>query len=170
MGTRAVYSFFDDSNDVFHVYKHWDNDPEGAATFLTNALEYAWDMPRYEHDEFATGFIAANKRFGSGGDIRLTHRPENNVDIEYLYEISQAKNGQMIMKAFTANFWDEKKPLREQIFYGRLKDFIIQYGDDNAKMKWDNNVRSDHKAFDPDAAERKEYERLKAKFEPLDVL
>lgn len=165
MGTRAVYSFLDEHNVAFHVYKHWDNNPEGAAGFLTNALEHAWDLPRYEHDEFAAAFIAANKKWGSGGDIRMCFRPENHCDIEYLYEISQAKNGQMIMKAFEVNFWDESKPLRKQIFYGRLKDFVIEYGDDRAKMKWDNNVKSDHKAYDPDNAERKLYEKLKAKFE-----
>ena len=169
MGTRAVYSFYDERNDVFHVYKHHDNYPEGAAEFLTNALDYAWRLPRYEHDEFATAFIAANKHMHGGG-VRLTHKPENNVDIEYVYEILQAKNGQMIIKAWKVNFWKEDEPFREQFFYGRLKDFVIKYGDNNTKKTWDERVKSEHKAYNPDDAERKEYERLKAKFEPVMAL
>lgn len=163
MGTRAVYSFFDDRNDVFHVYKHWDNYPTGAAESLTKAVAAAWDQPRYEHDEFGAAFIAANKK--EQGGVRLTHRPENHCDIEYIYEVSQARNGQMILRAFEANYWDDTKPVKKEFFYGRLKDFVIEYGEDDVKRMWDEYVSSEHKAFDVDAVERREYERLKKKFE-----
>lgn len=163
MGTRAVYSFFNDNNDVFHVYKHWDNYPVGAAEFLTKAVAAAWDQPRYEHDEFAAAFIAANKR--GEGDLRLAHRPENHVDIEYIYEVSQARNGQLILRAFETNFWDDDKPIKKEFFYGRLKDFVSEYGEDDIKKLWDECVKSERKTFDPDVAERREYERLKRKFE-----
>lgn len=61
MSTRAVYSFFGDDETPRHVYKHSDGYPSGAVKAITDALEYAWPLPRYENDEFAAAFVAANK-------------------------------------------------------------------------------------------------------------
>ena len=74
MGTRAVY-FFEDSDGVYGAYKHYDNYPSGAMWFIENAKEYAWPLdnwanPRFEADDFAAGFVAANKAKG-GGECRL---------------------------------------------------------------------------------------------------
>ena len=126
MGTRGVYGF--SSNDeTYYVYKHWDNYPSGAVDFINKAMEKAWSLPRFEADEFAAAFVVANKGDG-GGNVRLSHGPEYHGDIEWYYEIFQAKNGQLIIKAFEMQ-WDEasinpdfrnKKPY----FYGRFKDFV----------------------------------------------
>ena len=69
MGTRAIYIFEDEHEEV-HVYKHYDNYPLGAVDFIENAKEYAWELPRFEADEFAAAFVAANKN-PKGGECRL---------------------------------------------------------------------------------------------------
>ena len=63
MSTRALYSFIGETAaDSWNVYKHSDGYPTGAAETLQNAVKYfAWQLPRYEPDEFAAAFIAAGK-------------------------------------------------------------------------------------------------------------
>ena len=60
MGTRAIYIFEDENEEVW-AYKHYDNYPRGAANFIEEAKAYAWPFPRFEADEFAAAFVAANK-------------------------------------------------------------------------------------------------------------
>ena len=60
MSTRAVYTFRDARND-FHIYKHCDGYPSGAAEWIRLALDFAWDLPRFEASEFSAAFVAANK-------------------------------------------------------------------------------------------------------------
>ena len=69
MGTRAVY-FFEDDSGMYGVYKHYDGYPQGAAHHIEAAKEWAWKVPRFEADEFASAFVAANKN-KNGGEIRL---------------------------------------------------------------------------------------------------
>jgi len=71
MGTRAIYIFEDEHEEV-HVYKHYDNYPEGAVDFIEEAKEFAWELPRFEADEFAASFVAANKD-RRGGGVRLVN-------------------------------------------------------------------------------------------------
>lgn len=168
MSTRAVYVFKDDEQKEYCVYKHYDGYAEGAAKFLVNALDAAWDLPRFEADEFAAAFIAANKN--GPGDMRLTHRPEDHVDIEYVYEVFQAKNGQLIVRAFEVNFWDANDPVRAEIFYGRMKEFVAMHGDDVTKKHWDVIVPSQHplcgnSSTPVDTNEYLTYLELKKKFE-----
>jgi hypothetical protein len=84
MGTRAVYTFIDE-DERHAVFKHWDGYPRGACRFIANALPLAWPLPRFEADEFAAAFVAANKR--EAGNVRLTSGPEAHGDLEYAYEI-----------------------------------------------------------------------------------
>ena len=74
MGTRAVYFFYDEEcrtgGDFYGVYKHYDGYPSGAASHIEAAKEYAWQLPRFEADEFAAAFVAANKN-PKGGECRL---------------------------------------------------------------------------------------------------
>lgn len=94
MGTRAVYTFKSHPEATergmtiqtsHHVYKHWDGYPAGAAQFIKAALATAWPLPRYEADEFAASFVAANKT--KSGDVRLTAGPQAHGDLSYRYEI-----------------------------------------------------------------------------------
>lgn len=82
--------------------------------------EYTWELPRFEADEFAAGFVAQHK--DGEGDIRLTNSHMNHEDIEYWYLIFQAKNGQLLVKAYKVNNWDLKWDVKE-IYYGRIKDW-----------------------------------------------
>ena len=95
MGTRAIYIFEDEHEEV-HVYKHYDNYPLGAVDFIENAKEYAWELPRFEADEFAAAFVAANKS-RTGGGVRLVNASfkdrdemlEANHWCDYHYVISK---------------------------------------------------------------------------------
>lgn len=75
MGTRAIY-IFESANEEVAVYKHYDNYPQGAVDFIEKAKAYAWAFPRFEADEFAAAFVAANKN-RKGGEVRL---------VSYIYE------------------------------------------------------------------------------------
>ena len=118
MSTRGLYTIKGEDGD-FNIYKHNDNYPSGAARTIKLAVDwFAWKLPRYESDEFATAFVTACK-FGwiedqkglmqwykdygpqghyskyAGGGVRLM--PAGNPTevastkcsgIEYRYEIS----------------------------------------------------------------------------------
>jgi len=97
MSTRALYTFKANPHSEFeqdwNVYKHHDGYPSGAADAITAALKKAWELPRYESDEFAAAFIAANKP-SNGGGVRLMPQGDplevaqkHCADIEYRYEI-----------------------------------------------------------------------------------
>jgi hypothetical protein len=87
MGTRAIYTFVDiNGEDECTVYKHYDGYPRGAADFIENAKSYAWKFPRYEADEFAAAFVAANKS-PEGGGVRLVSDPKSYNWCDYHYII-----------------------------------------------------------------------------------
>ncbi len=72
MSTRGVYTFKDDRNTI-HVYKHSDNYPTGAAEAIEEAVLFSWlasDRHRFEADDFAAAFVAANKAY----HLRELHR------------------------------------------------------------------------------------------------
>ncbi len=88
MSTRACYTFIDADGTTHHVYKHHDGYPSGAAGFIKDAANYAWDFPRFEASDFGAAFIRANK--DSGGGVYLTAHYDNHGDLEYRYEIAEA--------------------------------------------------------------------------------
>ena len=90
MSTRACYTFID-SDACFTVYVHCDGYPTGAADKIAAALPLAWELPRFEADEFGAAFIAGNK--SHGGNVRLTTDYNNHADIEYRYEVFMKKVG-----------------------------------------------------------------------------
>lgn len=135
MGTRAVFTFKDERNE-FHIYKHWDGYPSGAAGFLTMAIEKSWGLQRYEADDFAAAFVAANK--DGGGDVYLTLHYDEHGDLSYRYELSQARNGQLIVTAIDMIEG-------ETVFYGRLKDFVDKHGEIDIKRMWNRIDKSENK-------------------------
>ena len=100
MSTRGLYNFGGEIN----VYCHYDNYPEGAAGKIIDAQRLAWALPRYEPDEFAAAFVAANKERSGGvrlmpsGDP-LTVANQNCADIEFMYEIREV-SGVWYVKAY----------------------------------------------------------------------
>lgn len=112
MSTRAIYSF-DSDHGVIHVYKHHDGYPTGAADAFAAAVPYAWPLPRYEGDDFAAAFVAANKGqspMGIGGGVRLI--PQGMApyqfagDVAFRYQVS--KDG-LTVTAFEADYRDANK-------------------------------------------------------------
>lgn len=105
MSTRGLYTF-NDNDSSYTVFKHWDNYPSGAYDFIHNALTLSWDLPRFEADEFAASFIAANKK--AGGDLRLLNADSTNGDalgIEYHYFIRAIGDS---LEVTTRDIWNDK--------------------------------------------------------------
>lgn len=127
MSTRGIYIFKDKNGLEFHVYKHHDNYPSGACAFLWNAIKKAWPLPRFEADEFACAFIAANK--DSGGDVRLVPHGVTDMGQDYTYIItcpnanafSQGKAELMI------EFDDIDEDGKEYTFKGSLHSMLARY-------------------------------------------
>jgi len=130
MSTRAVYTFIDKEN-TFHVYKHCDGYPSGAIYSIQNALKLAWELPRFEADEFAASFIAANKT--RSGNVYLTKHYKNHGDLDYRYEISY-KNGEIYISIFDVeNHYietEDKEAEYKLIFEGYLENGLKKYLDD----------------------------------------
>lgn len=125
MSTRAAYTFVDTDGATSHVYVHHDGYPEGAAEkfALTLASGQIWPLPRYEADEFAAGFIAANKR--EGGSVRLLADPKMVGDLEYHYTVTQAKSGTLMVQCDGVSNWDDDWQAKT-IWKGSLVNFIAK--------------------------------------------
>ena len=137
MGTRAVFTFKDDFGS-HAVYKHMDGYPEGAADCLTKAIPFSWGLDRYEACDFSAAFVAANKQ--GGGDVYLTESVDSHGDLGYHYELTSAyTNGQLIIRAFH---------VEEEIFYGRLKDFVDIHGSSDTKKMWNTLDKSPNKLYE----------------------
>lgn len=134
MSTRAVLTIEDRTGLSFSIYTHSDGYPEGIALKMTEALQFAWPLPRFEAMDWAAAFVAANKPAG-GGDVYLTTNSADHNDLDYVYRIGQAKNGQLIVECVSII---ENKVL----FYGRMKDFVRQYGNTYCKNLWNEMVAS----------------------------
>ena len=123
MSTRAIYTF-KGFGETHHVFKHHDGYLSGAARALELAVQNAWPLPRYEPDEFAAAFVAANK-VGSGG-IRLARKRTDFGDVEYGYTVEPDKSIPSLLKltVHSTNYWDGKRK-ETRIWSGPLADFII---------------------------------------------
>ena len=60
------------------VYKHSD----GAVCWINKALEHAWPLPRFEADEFAAAFVAANKPSVKNRHMDYIAKAERETDPE----------------------------------------------------------------------------------------
>lgn len=137
MSTRAVYTF-KGFGEEYHVYKHYDGYPSGAARWIGNALAFAWDPPRYEPDEFAAAFVAGNKT--GGGDVRLMSSRRQACDVEFGYTIYPLANqqkeafpslnvGELLIDVVATNYWpeegaDDDVGAERLIFRGKLSEFL----------------------------------------------
>jgi len=136
MSTRAIYTF-KGFGEQYHVFKHHDGYPTGAANAIKKALPYAWNMPRYEPDEFAAAFIAGNKPFGGG--VRLAKSRTHYSDVEFGYTIyplehkkqhdyPQVDVGELMVQVVETDYWkgEENENL---LFEGTLTVFLEQAHD-----------------------------------------
>ena len=131
MSTRAIYTF-KGFGETHHIYKHHDGYPSGAARWLGNALAYAWELPRYEPDDFAAAFVAGNKSLGGGG-IRVAKSRTSACDVEFGYTIypleynkqsdyPQLNVGELMIDVVSTDYWDGKKEML--LWKGPLRTFI----------------------------------------------
>jgi hypothetical protein len=132
MSTRAIYTF-KGFGEQYHVFKHHDGYPKGAADAIKKALPYAWEMPRYEPDEFAAAFIAGNKPFGGGVRVAKSRTQYSDVEFGYtIYPLEHKKQhdypqmnvGQLLIDVVSTDYWDGKKEML--LFRGPLNSFLAQ--------------------------------------------
>lgn len=132
MGTRAIYKF-EDSDDECFVYKHYDNYPQGAVHFIEAAKEFAWRLPRFEADEFASAFVAANKA-RKGGEVRLVSNHFNGEDdileshhwCDYYYVISF--DGELQVEVQESRFTKDGSSFWAVIWSGTHAEMMKEFG------------------------------------------
>lgn len=106
MSTRAVFTFSDPETKgrPLLVYKHHDGYPSGAIHDLMRARDsgLSWQLPRFEADEFAAAFVAANKT--QGGGVRLLGSGDWSrlapSDVEFAYHVTQFDSGHINVVGF----------------------------------------------------------------------
>ena len=121
MSTRACYTFRDE-HEEFHVYKHSDGYPSGAEKWIRDAACVAWQMPRFEADNFGAAFIAANMRHSECRLMRTGSIMDVAPgDIDYRYEIEK-RDGGIYVTAFKTNYWTAAGilPHEENLWSGHL--------------------------------------------------
>lgn len=99
MSTRGIYTFIDTDGEKYNVYVQCDNYPAGALNYIEAALQYAWELPRFEADEFAAAFVRAAKG-DRGGNVRLLNGKSYKVGdmgSQYHYKITM-KNGELFIE------------------------------------------------------------------------
>jgi len=134
MGTRAIYTF-KGFGEEYHVYKHYDGYPTGAAEFLGKAVDASWPLPRYEPDEFAAAFIASNKTHPGGVRIAPSRTAHCGVEFGYtVYPLPKKDQSEwptlnvgelMIDVVQTSYPWAPEVKSWERLLYrGKLSTFI----------------------------------------------
>ena len=143
MSTRAMYTF-KDAHYTVHVYKHSDGYPEGAISWIANARNYAWPLPKFEADDFAAAFVAANKPKydpeavypSAGGGVRLCG---NNIkepwdmaqDAEYHYVVECNDKGVLNIEVYEIAWYDKDNRQSTKVFTGTLGKAIQKF-----KAEW----------------------------------
>ncbi len=129
MSTRAMYTFKDQYHTI-HVYKHCDGYPSGGLSWIANARNHAWPLPRFEADDFAAGFVVANK--DRGGDVRLCG-PEVKepyqmaADAEYHYVVT-FKAKELHVEIHEVSWWDAPEEMSAtSIYSGTLTGAIRKF-------------------------------------------
>jgi len=131
MSTRAVYTFKDE-NQSYAIYKHYDGYPSGAVEFINKALDFSWGGGRFEADDMAAAFVAANKT--KGGDIYLTKSHTRHGDLDYDYVIYY-KNG-LLIDVYEHRWGPESEDYakkRIRIYRGSFSAFYDQHTEHQAE-------------------------------------
>lgn len=125
MSTRSVITFRD-KYDSHSIYKHSDGYPVGMAESLKATLEsgMAWPLPRFEADEFAAAFVAANKKIPGG--FRLTKSADEHGDLEYVYEVYLTNGELWITVESLSGFLSMSSRRADKfLFEGPVDEFIL---------------------------------------------
>tara|TARA_Y100000310_G_scaffold345178_1_gene462401 strand:- start:1422 stop:1796 length:375 start_codon:yes stop_codon:yes gene_type:complete len=119
MSTRALYSFRDQS-DCHSVYHHYDGYPANALKLIHKAKSAAWDLPRFEADEFAAAFCCIAKDKTKGG-TRLSLGPHRHGDLSYRYDV-WAQDNDLMVKIWEVDYSNEKL-----IDKGKINELQLKY-------------------------------------------
>jgi len=131
MSTRAIYTFCDPRTEAHvykhHVYKHHDGYPYnggvhngtayegGGLVWINNAKAFAWDLPRFEADEFAASFVAANKSGGGGVNLISDQKPwEYASDCDYWYKVTYI-DGDLHVTVLSVDWFGEVRDHRVEM-------------------------------------------------------
>ena len=129
MSTRGIYTF-KGVGQAFHVFVHYDNYPSGAADYFRKTLtsNKVFALPRYEPDEFASGFIATIKEVS--GNVRLSPTRRSYSDVEYGYTVEPDKTDPQLLRltACRTNYWGIKTK-ETRLWTGSLIDFVLGAAD-----------------------------------------
>lgn len=122
MSTRAIYTF-EDGQDERHVYIHHDGYPTGAADKIRawQVSGLSWPLPRFEADEAAAGFIAANKTLA--GSVRVAASRTGAIDVEFGYRFT-LKAGALHVQCVATDYWGEA-PAEHVLYDGPVDDFYV---------------------------------------------
>ena len=124
MSTRCVFEIKSDAGSLF-VYQHWDGYPSGAQAAIAATIKsgLAWELPRYEPDEFGAALIAANK--SQGGNYRLIgSRGAIPADVEY-WHVLHIVDGYLCLTSYPCD-WDDK---RHRTMRGKVACEFCTYGE-----------------------------------------
>jgi hypothetical protein len=137
MSTRAIYTFYDSERnsvgtfDEVHVYKHHDGYPyckfdggeAGGLVWINDAKAFAWDLPRFEADEFAASFVKAHKSVGGGVRLIGDQKPwEYASDCEYWYKVS-CVDGDLRVTVMSTDWWEDE-PRQLPVMEGPLDELL----------------------------------------------
>jgi hypothetical protein len=126
MSTRAVYTFKDSDNKKFSIYKHHDGYPSGAVVWIKAGIDKSWCPGRFEADDLAAAFVAANKE--GGGGVYLTTSQQAHGDLDYDYVIYN-KNNEIWVDAFNHDWkedGDDYKKTRTRIYRGSFAKYYAE--------------------------------------------
>lgn len=104
MSTSATITFSDSHPVKASVYSHSDGYPSGIDAMIVKAKALAWELPRFEADEFAAAFIAANKV--RNGEFRVIANPRK-YGVAYHYDITLA-GSELYVKAYRFDMEDKR--------------------------------------------------------------
>ena len=139
MSTRAIYTFCDSDDEAkdVHVYKHHDGYPynggvhngtayeAGGLVWINDAKAFAWDLPRFEADEFAASFVAANKSDGGGVRLIGDQKPwEYASDCEYWYKVACVDGGLYVTVMSVDWFMENDEPRQLPVMEGPLDELL----------------------------------------------
>jgi hypothetical protein len=104
-----------------YFYCHWDNYPEGAAEYFSEALAMDWK------DQVHGKTIL--KKFASIGGPMFISRPDEIGGIEYRYDVTETDD-QLLVQAYGA--FDTHN--LEMFFDGTMEEFIKRWGTRNEQL------------------------------------
>lgn len=114
MSTRSTITVRDrkDGNEAYHIYRHSDGYPDtqhGVIATLPEAFKFAWQLPRYEADDFAAAIVSAWK--DGAGNIRFSQGRDAHGDTEFHYEVYQ-DGGKVYVECYSSEYpdgWDNAR-------------------------------------------------------------